>query len=49
MKKNVYICVTESPGCTAEINIFVDQLHFNNFLKTRSFLTLKGYEYKNTE
>ena len=49
MKKNVYICVTESPRCTAEINTFVDQLHFNNFKKMRSFLTLKDYEYKNTE
>ena len=51
MKKNVYICITESLCCTAEINTFVNQPHFNKifFLKTRSFLTLKDYEYQNTE
>ena len=40
MKKNVYI--TESLCCTAEINTFVNQPHFNIFLKNEVIFNTQG-------
>ena len=40
MKKNVYI--TESLCCTAEINTFVNQPHFNIFFKNEVIFNTQG-------
>ena len=40
MKKSVYICITESLCCTAEIHI-VNQIYFNSIFKYAYFLQKK--------